>query len=196
MNFTDAYSGSAVCSPTRYGLLTGRYSWRSSLKRFIVLPLGQSLIEPDRMTVGDLLRNQEYETTMIGKWHLGWDIKYKNGAPFQNGKVHPENADFVKQNAGEPLTGGPVDRGFDSDYGDGTINFPPYVFFENDRFVEKLTSRPDCADVKEQYSLFVGIRRRGPCAITLIAGKNRFGFARQHGSEWTNVDIFTVRPIT
>mgnify|MGYP001450467806 CR=1 FL=1 len=71
--FTDAHSGSAVCTPTRYGVLTGRYAWRSKLKSGVLGGLSPRLIEPGRLTVAALLKAQGYHTAAIGKWHLGMD---------------------------------------------------------------------------------------------------------------------------
>jgi len=73
MSFTDAHSGSAVCSPTRYGLLTGRYSWRTPLQEWVVSTYEPPLIEATRLTLPEYLNQQDYQTACIGKWHLGWD---------------------------------------------------------------------------------------------------------------------------
>ena len=73
MTFTDAHSGSAVCSPTRYGVLTGRYSWRTRMKSGIVGKWQRPLIDKDRLTVGKMLQQCGYNTACIGKWHLGWN---------------------------------------------------------------------------------------------------------------------------
>ncbi len=81
MRFTDAHSSSAVCSPTRYSLLTGRYHWRTRLQSGIVQLWEQPLIAPDRMTIASLAKQQGYRTACIGKWHLGWDW---NLTPEQN----------------------------------------------------------------------------------------------------------------
>ena len=75
MTFTDAHSGSAVCTPTRYGLLTGRYSWRTRLQNGVVSGFAPCLIAPDRLTVAGLLKKQGYATGIIGKWHL--DFQYQ-----------------------------------------------------------------------------------------------------------------------
>src|SRR5262245_51938486 len=77
MKFTDAHSSSSVCTPTRYGILTGRYNWRSSLKNGVLEGFGKPLIEPGRLTVPALLKQNGYETACIGKWHLGlnWPLK-------------------------------------------------------------------------------------------------------------------------
>ena len=71
MSFTDAHTPSAVCTPTRYGALTGRYCWRGRLKRGVINGYGKRVIEDGRKTIGDLLSNRGYETGIVGKWHLG-----------------------------------------------------------------------------------------------------------------------------
>ena len=77
MRFTDAHSPSSVCTPTRYGILTGRYCWRTRLPKGVLLGYGQSLIEPDETTVAEWLKTQGYTTGVVGKWHLGidWIVK-------------------------------------------------------------------------------------------------------------------------
>ncbi len=123
MHFTDAHSGSAVCSPTRYGVLTGRYSWRSSLKRGIVGQWKGPLIEEERLTLPGMLKKQGYDTACIGKWHLGWHWAQKGGGSTTKLK----DIDFSR-----PTTGGPTARGFDYYYGDDVPNWPPFVWIEND----------------------------------------------------------------
>lgn len=124
MNFTDAHSGSAVCSPSRYGLLTGRYAWRSRLKRGIVDQWERPLIEAGRLTLPGMLKNQGYNTACIGKWHLGWDWPKKGGG-FTT-KV--DEIDFSRR-----IEGGPTALGFDYYYGDDVPNWPPFVWIENDK---------------------------------------------------------------
>ena len=77
LRLTDCHSSSALCTPSRYSLLTGRYNWRSRLK-MAVLP-GQSfhLIEPGRETIASMLKKQGYRTAAVGKWHLGMDWETK-----------------------------------------------------------------------------------------------------------------------
>lgn len=150
MRFTDAHAGSAVCTPSRYNLLTGRYAWRSRLKRGIVWEWDGSLIEPDRLTVAGLLQRHGYRTACIGKWHLGWDWPTFDGEhpndtlPYGvRGEYHdrPEYAariDFTKR-----LAGGPVDHGFDSYFGVDVPNFAPYAWFTDDRLAgQPTTHRP------------------------------------------------------
>ena len=71
MRFTDAHSPSAVCSPTRYGIMTGRYSWRTRMQEWVIAAYEPPLIAEDRPTLPGFLRDQGYATTIIGKWHLG-----------------------------------------------------------------------------------------------------------------------------
>src|SRR5687768_4708859 len=73
MRFTDAHSGSAVCSPTRYGLLTGRYAWRTRLQEWVLACYEPPLIPADRLTLARFLTQHGYATAAIGKWHLGWN---------------------------------------------------------------------------------------------------------------------------
>ncbi|MDH3650645.1 MAG: sulfatase-like hydrolase/transferase, partial [Saprospiraceae bacterium] len=71
--FTDAHSGSSVCTPTRYGVLTGRYAWRSTLKNGVTWSWDKPLIPSSRTTVASLLKRHGYQTACVGKWHLGLD---------------------------------------------------------------------------------------------------------------------------
>ena len=72
-SFTDAHSPSAVCSPTRYGILTGRYAWRTRLQEWVVAAYEPPLIAPERPTMPRMLQQAGYHTACIGKWHLGWN---------------------------------------------------------------------------------------------------------------------------
>ena len=76
MVFTDAHTTSSVCTPTRYGILTGRYNWRSPLKKGVLSGTSSGLIPKDRTTVASFLKSQGYQTAFIGKWHLGEDEKF------------------------------------------------------------------------------------------------------------------------
>ncbi|MCA9268170.1 MAG: sulfatase-like hydrolase/transferase, partial [Planctomycetales bacterium] len=73
LTFFDAHTPSSVCTPTRYGLLTGRYNWRSRLASGVLSGTSPHLIPADRPTLGHLMHKAGYHTAMIGKWHLGWD---------------------------------------------------------------------------------------------------------------------------
>jgi arylsulfatase A len=126
VRFTDAHSPSAVCTPTRYGLLTGRYCWRTRLKNSVLWPWAPPLIEAERLTVPKLLKRHGYHTACIGKWHLGWDWPSKSGEPVHE-KDSGDDIDFSK-----PIANGPTARGFDYYFGTAVPNFPPYCFIEND----------------------------------------------------------------
>jgi len=126
--FTDAHTSSAVCTPTRYGILTGRYNWRSTLKSGVLSGYSKALIEPDRTTVAGFLQQNGYKTAYIGKWHLGWDwaITQEDSLNRNNLGAVP-NVDYSK-----PVKNGPDTRGFDYSYGFcGSLDMAPYVWVEN-----------------------------------------------------------------
>lgn len=125
--FHDAHSSSAVSTPTRYGVLTGRYNWRSTLKNGVLHWYDNPLIPSDRTTMAGMLRNQGYRTGCIGKWHLGMNFPTKDGKkPVDTPEAY--NLDFTKE-----ITGGPCDVGFDYFFGVDAPNYPPYCFIENRR---------------------------------------------------------------
>ncbi|MCX6954786.1 MAG: arylsulfatase [Verrucomicrobia bacterium] len=147
MVFTEAHSSSAVCTPSRYSILTGRYAWRSALKSSVLGGFSPRLIEEGRLTVAEFLRSQGYATAMVGKWHLGleWakrppgearvagDEKAATKAKAKATKAENENLgrdlDFTK-----PFGRGPVTLGFDEFFGiSASLDMPPYTFLENDR---------------------------------------------------------------
>ena len=136
VRFTDAHAPSSVCTPTRYTVLTGRYCWRSRLKRGVLWPWDPALIEPDRLTVASLLRDSGYRTACIGKWHLGWNWTTKDGEPPDRGCRYGVYARELRHELGKnidyekPMGGGPVDCGFDTYFGDDVPNFPPYTLSE------------------------------------------------------------------
>jgi len=140
VRFTDAHSPSAICTPTRYGVLTGRYCWRTRLKKGVIIGYDEApLIEKDRLTSASILKNRGYKTACIGKWHLGlnWsskaDYKFKDDGNKWQGysgffKENEDNVDFNKA-----IDAGPVDLGFDYFYGTAgcSTSDSPYVFIEN-----------------------------------------------------------------
>lgn len=148
MKFTDAHSTSAVCSPSRYSVLTGRYNWRSTLQRGIVNVYGDPLIDEDRLTVPGLLKQHGYHSACIGKWHLGqgWDFEadpetFCPGTNFGSADTAAWSGVTSEQRAAwerafsRPTNGGPTTRGFDWYFGVDIPNWPPYAFIENDRTV-------------------------------------------------------------
>lgn len=121
MIFSDAHSSSAVCTPTRYSILTGRYNWRTRLQTFVLMGYDKPLIAADRLTVPGLLKQGGYHSACIGKWHLGMGL--------QQGESN------------STITDGPTTRGFDSYFGiSASLDMPPFAYIENDRFTEPLTS--------------------------------------------------------
>ena len=105
MLFTDAHTPSSRCTPTRYGLLTGRYPWRDRMKHWVLFGVqGDPLIEKDRPTLATLFRSCGYATAMVGKWHLGLRYTRQDGRPAAGW----EDADLTKD-----VFDGPCDHGFD-----------------------------------------------------------------------------------
>jgi arylsulfatase A-like enzyme len=129
VRFTDAHSPSAVCTPTRYGVLTGRYCWRSRLKEGVTGGYDSPLIERSRLTIASMLRQQGYATACIGKWHVGLTFQDADGNP----TTREDSVDFTK-----PVLDGPAALGFEYAWYNaacGTMS-PPYGFIQNDRFVD------------------------------------------------------------
>jgi arylsulfatase A-like enzyme len=123
VRFLDAHSPSSVCTPTRYGVLTGRYCWRTRLKSGVLWGEGTLLINPARLTVGKLLQGAGYTTATVGKWHLGFGAGKK--------------ADYSK-----PLTPGVNDVGFDYFFGiPSSLDIPPYLYVRNNLPVRPLSAK-------------------------------------------------------
>lgn len=145
MTFSDAHSPSSVCTPTRYGIVTGRYCWRSRLKRGVLNGYGTPLIEADRLTVASFLRDQGYRTGVVGKWHLGLGFA-KEGKKF----------DFSK-----PVSNGPHTHGFDfSHVIPASLDFPPYLYIRNGTITE-------FPSIEQSAKKFPGFLRKGERAPDL-----------------------------
>ncbi len=161
MIFTDAHSSSAVCSPTRYGILTGRYNWRSRLKSGVLGGLSPRLIEEGRMTVAALLKQHGYATACIGKWHLGLDW-----VKFPGKEVSALNIESAAQvgsvDFSKPFTNGPLAVGFDSYFGiAASLDMVPYTFLENDRVAKAPTETQKFPMMTGRAG---GFTREGPTA--------------------------------
>ncbi len=153
MTFTDGHSSSGICTPSRFALLTGQHHWR----RFhgIVGPFGGTVFEPDDFTIAKMFQKQGYHTGAFGKWHLGWDFDAIRNEGVKAGDPKSESYDWTK-----PFPDGPTEQGFDYYWGDGTINFPPYCWIENDRFV----TIPTLPVIKSNPLAGGGTFRPGPMA--------------------------------
>ncbi len=160
MLFTDAHTSSSVCTPTRYGILTGRYNWRSTLKSGVLTGKSNALIPTSRSTVASMLKTQGYHTAFMGKWHLGWDwaLKYRDSLSGAGWDAH----DFDPIDFSKPIMHGPNDLGFDYAYGfSGSLDMAPYVYVENG----KATMIPDSVTQNTgKYSWW----RKGPTSKDFI----------------------------
>jgi arylsulfatase A-like enzyme len=147
MRFTDGHSSSGICTPSRFALLTGQHHWR----RFhgIVGAMGETVFEPDDFTLAKMFKSKGYTTACVGKWHLGWNWNsllkpgieqeiYVDDRGRTKTIYKPADYDWT-----QPVPDGPLAQGFDYYFGDGTINFPPYCWVENDRVVEAPTVMMD-----------------------------------------------------
>lgn len=134
MRFTDAHTPSAVCTPTRYGLLTGRYSWRTRLKSGVLDGFSPPLIEADRVTVASFLKQQGYTTCCVGKWHLGLQWTKKDGTPESADRGDAGVRNGMDIDYTRPFAGGPIAVGFDHYFGiSASLNMPPFCFLQDDR---------------------------------------------------------------
>ncbi len=105
IRFTDAHSPASRCSTTRYSLLTGRYSWRTRLKWWVLFGAqGDPLIEPDRPTIATLLKGKGYRTGIVGKWHLGLRYRRSDNKPASG---------WIDADLSQALHTSPLDHGFD-----------------------------------------------------------------------------------
>ena len=166
MIFTDAHSSSSVCSPTRYGILTGRYNWRSRLKSGVLGGMSPRLIEPGRLTVPAFLKHHGYHTACIGKWHLGVDWTLKSDAEKFNDTIE-KGADGWRVDFTKPIRNGPNSLGFDYFFGiSASLDMVPYAFIENDR----VTTLPT---VDKAFPMMLGrsggMTRAGPAAADFEA---------------------------
>ena len=135
LTFTDAHSAGSYCVPSRYGLLTGRYMWRTRLGSGGNLAnLAGTLIEPERKTLADLLQGAGYFTGLVGKWHQGIDWKLHDESAREDIRVNPNYQDFRNIDFASPVLKGPNDYGFDYSFGTaGSAEMNPAAFIENNR---------------------------------------------------------------
>jgi arylsulfatase A len=133
IRFTDAHSCCALCSPTRYGILTGRFFWSTPNKQTLVMPYDPPVIPQERFTWAKLMRRCGYRTGFVGKWHLGLWYRSRKLEGFQRQfTMNEDEIDFSKT-----VIGGPCDLGFDYFFGTAgcSTSDAPYCFIENDTWV-------------------------------------------------------------
>lgn len=143
IRYTDAHTNSAVCTPTRYGILTGQYSWRGPLKQGVTWSYDDLIVDTSMHTTADVLDDAGYYTACVGKWHLGlgWTPA----------------GDSVRFDV--PISQGPNDVGFDYFYGiTASLDIPPYVYLRNNAVVQQPTGQSE--GTAEGY--YDDFWRRGP----------------------------------
>lgn len=157
MKFTDAHTSSSVCTPTRYGILTGRYNWRTPLKQFVTWGTSPMLIKDDRYTVADLLKQHGYKTANIGKWHLGLNWATKDGVKdYDHYTGIKDKFDFDRIDYSKPLDKGANDLGFDYSYLlPASLNMPPFVYVEDDKLVKVPTGISEQKRSQNPYAYWI-----------------------------------------
>ncbi len=162
MKFTDAHTPSAVCTPTRYGVITGRYNWRTKLQSGVLGGLSPRLIEEKRLTVAQMLKDNGYSTACVGKWHLGMDWAKHDGKAVEELNIEKPDqvwsVDFTK-----PIENGPTAVGFDYYFGiAASLDMVPYTFIENDRVTKVPTKEVAFPMMTDREN--GGMTRKGPAA--------------------------------
>lgn len=161
IRLTDAHTSSSVCSPTRYALLTGRYNWRSKLKRGVLGGLSPRLIEPQRVTIAAWLQQQGYHTGCVGKWHLGMNWKVLPGQSVAELSIEKRDQVF-NVDYGEKISEGPNAVGFDYFFGiSASLDMVPYCYIENDAVTQLPT---EDRDFPMMHGRQPGRTRQGPTA--------------------------------
>ena len=191
MKFTDSHTPSAVCTPTRYGVLTGRYNWRTKLQSGVLGGLSPRLIEPGRLTVAQMLKDHGYATACIGKWHLGMDWAKHEGKTVEELNIEKPDqvwsVDFTK-----PIANGPNAVGFDHYFGiAASLDMVPYTFIENDRVTAVPTKEVAFPMMTDREN--GGMTRKGPAAEGFEA-VNVLPTLAQKASEWIASSAKQGRP--
>lgn len=154
LSLRDAHSGGALCTPTRYGILTGRCYWRTYKRHSLVMPYDPPVIPPERLTWAKLMQEKGYTTGYIGKWHLGlWYPSLKTEGFNRQYTLDEEEVDFKR-----PLVGGPTELGFDHFFGTAgcSTSDSPYCFIRNDRWVA-IPTHHTSPEMNEQPGVVPGL---------------------------------------
>ncbi|CAN5532594.1 sulfatase-like hydrolase/transferase [soil metagenome] len=134
LTFSNAHASASVCTPSRYGFLTGRYAWRSESGGGVVDGFAKPVMEQGRETIASLLKNAGYTTACIGKWHLGinWQTKDGSSQAVFDPKTGFSNVDYTKK-----ISKGPNDYGFDYSFiHPASLDMPPYMFLRNHQAID------------------------------------------------------------
>ena len=167
MRFTDAHTTSSVCTPTRYGILTGRYNWRSTLKKGVLWGLSEPLVSPARLTTPRFLQQNGYHTGVVGKWHLGLKWQMLPNGEKRQAKTGPTKGDGWQIDYGKKVGGGPLAIGFDESFIiPASLDMFPYVYLKNDKPTAWAT-------------VTKAFHRPGPCAEDFEAVHCLRDFARE-----------------
>lgn len=148
MRFTDMHTTSSVCTPTRYSVLTGEYAWRTALKKGVLWSYGPLMIPDEKETVAKLFQRNQYQTAVIGKWHLGLDWQLK--IPHLENQVIKNEWGLVTDYKEEIIdfsknpTKGPKNVGFDYSFIiPASLDIPPYVYLENEKITAKVNAQTE-----------------------------------------------------
>jgi arylsulfatase A len=154
----NAYAPASVCSPTRYNLMTGRYSWRTWFKEGVLYSFDPSLIRPGRMTLGTMLQAKGYVTAAVGKWHMGLDWQTQEGDPGdwncgQSMRYAPSELKAARVDFARPLRVGPNQLGFDEFFGTESQGLDKVVIRNSRRLPDVATRAEDHDDLFVEHAI-------------------------------------------
>ena len=192
VRFMDAHSSAAVCTPSRYSVLTGRYCWRTRLQQWVLRGFGAPLIELNRLTVAQLLKQHGYATGAVGKWHLGLGWTARPGEPFS--PDDPQETGFAVDYTAA-ITGGPTELGFDWWFGtSASLDMPPYCFIENDHTVGVPSAEKQWYGPQQVRGLMVEDWRDEQVDVTFA--RQAVGFIERNCRKRPNRPFFLYVPLS
>jgi len=168
MRFTDSHTSSAVCTPTRYSIITGRYNWRSWMQQGVLTGESPFLPEADRPTAASLLKAHGYATACIGKWHLGLGWRDLDGNRFGHDANDWSCAAATRIDYAKGVTEGPNSVGFDYSFIiPSSLDIPPYVYLENHRCTA-IPTEENMIGVDTPYLMRRGMAAPGLQAVDVL----------------------------